>query len=149
MAVDVFSPAEAHAFLTQVLREVPTGSDARAADRIAGRCGYLPLALGLVAGYIRGTSGWTLTDHAERLDERHRDRRLESGVELAFNVSHRHLPADQRRLLRLMSHHPDEDRPRSAGSRTPAGRADGRAQRIPRRSLTGRQQAPIHLLKTV
>jgi tetratricopeptide (TPR) repeat protein len=102
-------PAEAHAFLTQVLREVPTGSDARAADRIAGGWGYLPLALGLVAGYIRGTSGWTLTDHAERLDERHRDRRLESGVELAFDVSYRHLPAEQRRLLRLMAYHPGED----------------------------------------
>ncbi|WBQ05309.1 tetratricopeptide repeat protein [Kribbella sp. CA-293567] len=109
LAVDVFNPDEAHAFLTRTLRGIPIGSDPHAADRIADRCGYLPLALGLVAGYIRATPGWTLTDHAERLDEHHRDRRLDRGVEMALDVSYRHLPTAQQRLLRLAAQHPGQD----------------------------------------
>ncbi len=109
LLVDVFTPDEAHAFLTQILGDQPTGIDPRAADRIAGRCGHLPLALGLVAGSIRATSGWTLTDHAERLDERHRTDRLDSGVELALDISYRRLPPDRQRLLRLLAQHPGQD----------------------------------------
>jgi tetratricopeptide (TPR) repeat protein len=88
---------------------VPVGADPDAPARIAGRCGHLPLALGLVAAHIRGTPGWTLTDHADRLDERHQQRRLASGVQLAFDLSYQHLPADQQRLLRLVSLHPGQD----------------------------------------
>ncbi|MFB6723885.1 tetratricopeptide repeat protein [Kribbella sp. NPDC056345] len=109
LAMDVFRPEEARTFLVQTLGDIPTGSDPRAADRIAARCGHLPLALGLVAGSIRATAGWTLTDHAERLDERCRTDRLDSGVELALDVSYRQLPADRQRLLRLLAQHPGED----------------------------------------
>jgi tetratricopeptide (TPR) repeat protein len=109
LTVDVFTPDEAIAFLTGAVPEVPVGSDPHAAARIADRCGYLPLALGLVTGHIRSTPGWTLTDHADRLDERHHHRRLESGVELAFGLSYQHLPTDQRRLLRLAALHPGQD----------------------------------------
>ncbi|GAA0621213.1 hypothetical protein GCM10009534_65600 [Kribbella sandramycini] len=109
LAVDVFRPDEARAFLIQALGDIPAGTDPRAADRIAARCGFLPLALGLVAGAIRASSGWTLTDHAERLDERCRADRLDSGVELALDVSYQQLPADRQRLLRLLAQHPGED----------------------------------------
>ncbi|WP_244945516.1 tetratricopeptide repeat protein [Couchioplanes caeruleus] len=109
LSVDAFNPDEALAFLARTVPGVPAGSDPRAADRIARRCGYLPLALGLVAGHIRNTPGWTLTDHADRLDERHHDRRLDTGIELALTLSYQHLPADQRRLLRLLALHPGQD----------------------------------------
>jgi tetratricopeptide (TPR) repeat protein len=109
LTVDVFTPDEAVAFLSRALPTVPVGADPHAANRIAWRCGYLPLALGLVAGRIRSTPGWTLTDHADRLDERHHDRRLDSGVELALTLSYRHLPAEQQRLLRLAALHPGRD----------------------------------------
>jgi tetratricopeptide (TPR) repeat protein len=109
LGVDVFTPAEAAGFLTAAADGVPVGPDPRAAARIAGRCGHLPLALSLIAGHIRGTPDWTLTDHADRLDERHRDRRLDSGVELAFDLSYRHLPAGRQRLLRLTALHPGQD----------------------------------------
>ncbi|GLY98088.1 tetratricopeptide repeat protein [Actinoplanes sp. NBRC 103695] len=84
-------------------------TDAASAARIAARCGHLPLALGLIAAHIRNTPGWTLADHADRLDERHRERRLDSGVELAFDLSYQRLPATQRRLLRLAALHPGHD----------------------------------------
>jgi tetratricopeptide (TPR) repeat protein len=109
LTVDVFTPDEAVAYLLDAVPGVAVGADPRAAARIAGRCGHLPLALGLVTGHIRHTSGWTLTDHADRLDERHRDRRLDAGVELAFNLSYRDLPAGERRLLRLAALHPGQD----------------------------------------
>ncbi|MFG1996418.1 tetratricopeptide repeat protein [Actinoplanes sp. NPDC048988] len=109
LTVDVFTPDEALAFLARAVPEVPVGADPCAAARIARRCGHLPLALSLVAGHIRNTSGWTLTDHADRLDERHHDRRLDTGVELAVGLSYQHQPTPQRRLLRLAALHPGQD----------------------------------------
>jgi tetratricopeptide (TPR) repeat protein len=107
--VDVFAPGEALAFLAEAAPHVPAGPDPHAATRIAHRCGHLPLALGLVSAHIRAKPGWTLTDHADRLDERHHDRRLDSGVELALDLSYRQLPADRQRLLRLAALHPGQD----------------------------------------
>jgi tetratricopeptide (TPR) repeat protein len=107
--VDVFSPAEALSYLASAVPEIPVGSDPQAAARIARRCGHLPLALALVAGHMRAKPGWTLTDHADWLDERHEDRRLDSGVELALEVSYRNLPAGERELLRLIAQHPGQD----------------------------------------
>ncbi|MEU1755599.1 tetratricopeptide repeat protein [Micromonospora matsumotoense] len=109
LVIDVFATHEAVDYLAQVVGHVPTGDDPAASARIARRCGYLPLALDLTTGHIRATPGWTLTDHADRLDERHRQRRLETGVELALDLSYHHLPADQRRLLRLLALHPGQD----------------------------------------
>jgi tetratricopeptide (TPR) repeat protein len=109
VALDVFSPEEALALLERTASEVPVGADPQAAARLVRRCGYLPLALGLLSGQLRARPGWTLTDHAERLDERHRDRRLDTAVELAFDVSYQHLPDGQRRLLRLAALHPGQD----------------------------------------
>ncbi|MEU8820436.1 tetratricopeptide repeat protein [Actinoplanes sp. NPDC048796] len=107
--VGVFTPGEALAFLARDVPGVPAGTDPRAADRIAARCGHLPLALALVAGHMRAKPGWTLTDHADWLDERHRAGRLDSGVQFALDVSYRNLPADTRDLLRLVAQHPGQD----------------------------------------
>ncbi|MCA2211755.1 ATP-binding protein [Jidongwangia harbinensis] len=109
LAVDVFTPDEASAFLARAVPEVPVGPDPGAADQIARRCGYLPLALSLVAGRMHSAPGWNLTDHADRLDERHRDRRLYTGVELALDLSYQRLPPEHGRLLRLLALHPGPD----------------------------------------
>jgi tetratricopeptide (TPR) repeat protein len=109
VGVDLFSPPDAERFLGGAAQDVPVGPDSEALARIARRCGYLPLALGLVAGHIRGVSGWTLTDHADRLDKRHHERRLDTAVEIAFDVSYRHLPAAEQQLLRLLALHPGQD----------------------------------------
>ena len=107
--VDVFTPAESLQFLAAAVPSIPVGDDAGAPARIGRRCGHLPLALALVAGQMRAKPGWTLTDHADWLDERHRDRRLDSGVELALEVSYRNLPTGERELLRLLAQHPGQD----------------------------------------
>jgi hypothetical protein len=104
VTIELFTPQESLAFLTRALPDL--GPDPTAMARIALRCGQLPLALDLVAGHIRATPGWTLADHADRLDERHRGLRLDSGVELALDLSYRRLPAPRCRLLRLTALHP-------------------------------------------
>lgn len=109
LTVDVLTPAEAARFLAESTPEVPVGGDPHAASRIASRCGHLPLALGLVAAHIRTRTGWTLTDHAGRLDDHHEHGRLEAGVELALDLSYQDLPSDRRRLLRLAALHPGQD----------------------------------------
>ncbi|MBL7253091.1 tetratricopeptide repeat protein [Paractinoplanes lichenicola] len=106
LTMDVFTAEEAQTFL---LPTACTKADEEAAARIAHRCGRLPLALSLVAGHIRRTPGWTLTDHADRLDERHADRRLENGVEAALDLSYLRLPTDIRALLRRLALHPGQD----------------------------------------
>ncbi|TDD58876.1 hypothetical protein E1263_17540, partial [Kribbella antibiotica] len=70
---------------------------------------HLPLALGQVAGHIRGIPGWTLSDHADRLDKRHHDHRLDTAVELALDLSYQHLPAAEQQLLRLLALDPGHD----------------------------------------
>jgi tetratricopeptide (TPR) repeat protein len=109
LMVDVFTPAEAGQMLALAAPDSPVGTDPDAAARIAHRCGHLPLALGLVAGHISGKPGWTLTDHADRLDERHLLQRLDTGVELALDLSYRNLSGDAQRLLRLLALHPGQD----------------------------------------
>ena len=109
IAVDVFTPSEALALLTRAAPGIPAGQDPHAAARIARRCGYLPLALKLVAAHMRSTPGWTLTDHADRLDERHHHRGVDTGIQLALDLSYQHLPADRQRLLRLVALHPGQD----------------------------------------
>jgi tetratricopeptide (TPR) repeat protein len=109
LVLDVFTPDEALAFLAQAAPRVPVGEAPDAAARIAHRCGHLPLALGLVSGHMRAKPGWTLTDHADRLDEHHHDRRLDTGVQLALDLSYQHLPAAAQRLLRLAALQPGQD----------------------------------------
>jgi len=108
IAVDPFTPAEAMRFLNAATPRANLGHDPEAPARIARYCGYLPLALALLTGHIRATPGWTMTDHADRLDERRQDRRLDNAVELALHESYQHLSGG-RRLLRLLALHPGQD----------------------------------------
>ncbi|WP_306210075.1 tetratricopeptide repeat protein [Actinoplanes sp. RD1] len=104
--VEPFTAEEAEGFLAGALAGLPEGEDPRAGGRIAERCGRLPLALALAAGQMRSRPGWTVTDHADRLDDRHAGGRLEFGVELALDLSYRALSTDGRRLLRMLALHP-------------------------------------------
>ena len=46
---------------------------------------------------------------ADRLDERHRYRRLDDSVQLALHLSYQCLPGPRQTLLRLLSGHPGQD----------------------------------------
>ncbi|WP_243866858.1 tetratricopeptide repeat protein [Actinophytocola oryzae] len=109
LVLDMFSTDDAQRFLTRAAPAVPVGEDPEAGARIARCCGHLPLALGLVVGHMRAKPGWTMTDHADWLDERHRDRRLDTGIELALDLSYQNLSAQRQRVLRLLALHPGHD----------------------------------------
>jgi tetratricopeptide (TPR) repeat protein len=109
LTVGVFSAGESERLLIDTVPEVAVGSDPSAHRRVAARCGHLPLALSVVAGQMAARPEWTVTDHADRLDERHRHHRLDTGVELALHLSYRHLPAPRRTLLRRLAAHPGQD----------------------------------------
>jgi tetratricopeptide (TPR) repeat protein len=94
LTVDVFAPDEAVEYLAHAAPEVSVGDDPAALERVARRC---------------VTPGWTLTDHADRLDERHDHHRLDRGVELALQLSYQQLPAERRRMFRLLALHPGDD----------------------------------------
>jgi tetratricopeptide (TPR) repeat protein len=107
--VEEFSPEESERMLAGAAAGVQIGPDPFAYQRVARRCGHLPLALGVVAGQMAARPGWTVTDHADRLDERHQHRRLETGVELALHLSYQNLPVRRRTLLRRMAAQPGAD----------------------------------------
>jgi tetratricopeptide (TPR) repeat protein len=111
-----FTADEAEQLLARSVPGVAIGPDRTAHQRVARRCGYLPLALSVVVGQIAARPGWTVTDHADRLDERHRRRRLDTGVELALHLSYQHLPEQRQALLRRMAAHPGPDLDNHAGA---------------------------------
>jgi tetratricopeptide (TPR) repeat protein len=109
VGVDVFGPDDAERLLIAAVPEIAVGADPGAHARVAARCGHLPLALSVVAGQMRSRPEWTVTDHADRLDERHEHHRLDTGVELALHLSYQHLPEPRRVLLRRLAAHPGQD----------------------------------------
>ncbi|MFG1603471.1 hypothetical protein [Actinoplanes sp. NPDC049265] len=124
VALGPFTAQESAAFLARELAGIPVGADPHAAARIAERCGHLPLALSVLAAHARATPGWTLTDHAERLDEV----RPHDTVLAAIGLSYRRLTPDRQTLLRLAALHPGPDTDERAlaaltGAALPATRA--------------------------
>jgi len=109
LVLDVFTSDEGRQLIACVTPRIPDGDDPEAVGRISELCGFLPLALRLVAEHVRARPGWTLTDAADWLDECRDDRRVPSGVELAFNLSYHHLSADLQGLLRRLALHPGVD----------------------------------------
>ncbi|WP_433040781.1 hypothetical protein [Dactylosporangium sp. CS-033363] len=96
-------------FLRTRVPGVPVGSDPSAYRRIALHCGGLPLALDRAAGDIAARPGWTVTDHADRLDEGRGRLELDEGLEGVFQQSYRKLPPRSQLLLRRLALHPGPD----------------------------------------
>jgi NB-ARC domain len=109
LRLQVFSPEEAMAVLHRAAGAARLEAEPDAATGIARLAGYLPLALGLIAARIERSPDWTLTDHLARLADHTRHRRLDGAVELALDSSYGVLPADRRRLFRLLALHPGGD----------------------------------------
>ncbi|HUC57052.1 MAG TPA: tetratricopeptide repeat protein [Streptosporangiaceae bacterium] len=87
-------------------------ADAGAAD-VVRLCGYLPLAIGLLARRLHHHPAWTIADLAadlaaarSRLAYMHAEDR---SVVAAFDLSYRDLTADQQRFFRRLGLHPGID----------------------------------------
>ncbi|GAA2994448.1 hypothetical protein GCM10020229_03700 [Kitasatospora albolonga] len=111
------------------------GREPEAAEALAVQCGRLPLALRMVAALLAEDPELTLAELAGELADRRtaldgiadRERTLRAVID----VSYRHLPADQARLLRLMALAPF---PLTTDTATALG---GGSERTTRRLLRG------------
>ena len=109
LTLPVFTPAEALEYLARARPGPPARSPEPDLARVADRCGHLPLALRLTAEHIRDTPDWTLADHADRLEEHHRQGRLDPAVARTLALSYRRLPVATQRQFRRLALHPGAD----------------------------------------
>ncbi|WP_107657496.1 ATP-binding protein [Nocardia suismassiliense] len=115
IAVEVLRPAAAaEMFLILAHRDPSHAGEREVAERIAAVCGYLPLAVGPVAGHIAHHPAWTVTDisqHAQQLAAAaDRLAALDSPgdprIQAAFELSYQALPTSRQLLFRRLGLHP-------------------------------------------
>ncbi|UGT45337.1 tetratricopeptide repeat protein [Nocardia yamanashiensis] len=112
-ALDTLDPDKAaELFRTLARRPLGAGDDAAVAE-IARLCGYLPLAIVLLAGRLAHHASWTIAQMADDLAmAQDRLGELEAGeraVYAAFTMSYQDLPPERQRLFRRLSLHPGPD----------------------------------------
>jgi DNA-binding SARP family transcriptional activator/tetratricopeptide (TPR) repeat protein len=112
LELDLLPAADARALLRELVGD-RVDADPEAADRLAGHCARLPLALRVAAELAAAQPAMPLAALVAELDDqRRRLEMLDSGgdpraaVTAVFSWSYRHLPADVARLFRLAALHP-------------------------------------------
>ncbi|OEJ34564.1 hypothetical protein BGK67_27395 [Streptomyces subrutilus] len=105
--LDVFQPSEALDLLGRTIGAGRLDAEREAALELVVACGYLPLAVRIVAARLAARPGWTVETLSRRLQvERRRIDELRIGdlaVAAAFELSYRQLTADQARAFRLVA----------------------------------------------
>jgi tetratricopeptide (TPR) repeat protein/transcriptional regulator with XRE-family HTH domain len=113
ISLDMLPPGDAAALLVQLTARPGLSPADPAVAEITELCGYLPLAIGMVARQLHHHPTWSLAAQAGELAEA-RDR-LELmatenlSVAAAFNLSYEDLAPDQQRLFRRLGLHPGTD----------------------------------------
>jgi hypothetical protein len=127
ISLDTLPPGEAAALLVRLIARAKLSPANPEGAEIIRVCGYLPLAIGMVARQLHHHPAWSLAGRAAELAEA-RDR-LELmatenlSVAAAFNLSYEELTQDQQRLFRRLGYS--------------SGTAAGIGGRLRERSLTG------------
>ncbi|WP_433272142.1 tetratricopeptide repeat protein [Actinosynnema sp. CS-041913] len=101
----LFTPAEALDLLRRTAGADRVDADPAVVARIADLLGHLPLALSVIGRHLRDHPDWTPADYLPPLTAL----ALEGGVRAALALSYESLPADLRRLLRLLARQPGPD----------------------------------------
>ncbi|MFD9797176.1 helix-turn-helix domain-containing protein, partial [Streptomyces sp. NPDC059070] len=110
VALDVLTPQDATALLARILGTDRIDAEPAAAQRLAGLCGGLPLALRVVAARLAGRPDWSLAVMADELADETRRLGLldleDTGVRAALRLSLQQLPEPVARLFAALGHHP-------------------------------------------
>ena len=110
VSLDTLPPGQAAALLVRLAGRAGLSPAAPAVAEITRLCGYLPLAIGMVARQLHHHPAWSVTGRAAELAAA-RDR-LELmatenlSVAAAFDLSYADLTGDQQRLFRRLGLHP-------------------------------------------
>ena len=115
LALDTLPPDQAVKLFTRLARR--PADDAAAVAELARLCGYLPLAITLLAGRLAHHPSWNIAGLTadfsaaqDRLTELAAgDRPGDRAVAAAFQMSYRNLPPGRQRLFRLLGLHPGTD----------------------------------------
>ncbi|MFL6077081.1 MAG: AfsR/SARP family transcriptional regulator [Mycobacteriales bacterium] len=106
LELDVLPPAAARTLLGEVAGGDRVIAEAGEADRLADLCGRLPLALRIAGARLAARPDWTVRRLADALaSERGRLDELSAGdleVRAVLRLSYQRLPADTRRVWRLL-----------------------------------------------
>jgi len=113
ISLDILSPGEAGALLIRLAARPGLEPGAPVVEELTRLCGYLPLAVGMLARQLHHHPGWTPADLAADLAAA-RDRlefmRAENlSVAAAFDLSYQDLTGAQQRLFRRLGLHPGTD----------------------------------------
>jgi tetratricopeptide (TPR) repeat protein/transcriptional regulator with XRE-family HTH domain len=113
VTLDTLPPAEAAELLIRLSGRPGLGTGVPGIGKVVRLCGYLPLAIGMMAGRLRHHPAWSVSDLAADLASA-RDRlellRTEDlSVAAAFDLSYESLSADRQRLFRRLALHGGAD----------------------------------------
>lgn len=115
ITLDALLAIEARALLTALLGRERSQTEADAISRLAGLCGYLPLALRLAAAHLVARPDLSIGAFNSRLSRENRLTALDIeedphiGVRAAFELSYGALPENARRAFRLIGLAPGPD----------------------------------------
>lgn len=106
----VFSPEEAVLLLSRVVGTQRVAAEPEAAGQIVRACGYVPLAVSIVASRLRARPAWRLADMARRLDRGVGEIvSAERGLVPVFDLSYQGLPEPARNVFQMLGVHPGTD----------------------------------------
>jgi len=110
ISLDVLPPAEAAGLLAGLAGRAGLGPDDPAVAELARLCGYLPLAVGMLARQLHHHPAWTAAGRAAELaaavDRLELMATEDVSVAAAFSLSYAGLAAEQQRLFRRLGLHP-------------------------------------------
>jgi DNA-binding SARP family transcriptional activator/tetratricopeptide (TPR) repeat protein len=118
VSLDVLSAAEAEQMFLCLAPRVRAHADLVA--ELVAACGYLPLAVSLLARLLNRHRGWTVANLLTETRTRLLDVTAEhASIRAAFELSYQHLPAARQRFFRQLALHPGtEIEPHAAAALT-------------------------------
>ena len=113
ISLDTLAPGEAAALLARLAARPGLGTDDAAAGEITRLCGWLPLAVGMLARQLHHHPAWTpaglAADLAAARDRLELMAAENVSVAAAFDLSYADLTPGQQRLFRRLGLHPGTD----------------------------------------